>query len=348
MKFSIASSEGGRPSADAVVLPYFKQEKTAVSAFAKDAWDQKFLSMLEGDFKGSLAEILFSYYGDGSEKKVILLGLGCEKECDGAALRNALSSLAKFCRKGKIGTVNLFLPESVLEEESKMQAVLDGLSMANYSYDSLKRDTLKENPSFFLKEVFLMEAPQKWRTLIERHALVINGVNLAQDLVNGNADDVRAAKFVEVAKGIAKRYPNTTCTILGKKELEKEKMNLILAVNQASTVDPALVILEYMGDPSSKDLTALVGKGITYDTGGLNLKPTGGIETMKTDMGGAAAVLGTMQTLASLGIKKNVIGIIAAAENAISSKAYKPGDVYVSHNGKTVEITNTDAEGRLV
>jgi leucyl aminopeptidase len=109
-----------------------------------------------------------------------------------------------------------------------------------------------------------------------------------------------------------------------------------------------LILLHYKGDPKSKDLTAVVGKGITFDTGGLNLKPTGSIETMKCDMAGAAAVLGILKACQALKLKKNVIGVIAAAENAISAEAYKPGDVYISHSGKSVEITNTDAEGRLV
>ena len=125
-------------------------------------------------------------------------------------------------------------------------------------------------------------------------------------------------------------------------------MGLLLAVNRASSRDPTFMLIEYKGDPKAHDLTVLVGKGITFDTGGLNLKPTGSMESMKCDMAGAAAVLGVIQAAAALGIKKNITGVIAATENSIGSRSYKPGDVYCGYAGKSVEIGNTDAEGRLI
>ena len=135
---------------------------------------------------------------------------------------------------------------------------------------------------------------------------------------------------------------------MGKKQLEKEGFGLLLAVNRGSSCDPALIILQYRGQPHSNNNTVIVGKGITYDTGGLNLKVGVGMETMKCDMGGAAAVLGTMLAAATLGLKTNLTGVIATTENSIGPDSYKPGDVYTSYLGKTVEIGNTDAEGRLV
>ncbi len=125
-------------------------------------------------------------------------------------------------------------------------------------------------------------------------------------------------------------------------------MGLMLAVNRAAARDPAIVILEYRGDPNSKDLTAIIGKGITYDTGGLNMKPTGSMETMKCDMAGAASALGIARAAAQLKLKRNFIAVLAIAENAVGPHSFKPGDVVRSHSGKTVEIGNTDAEGRLV
>jgi leucyl aminopeptidase len=132
-----------------------------------------------------------------------------------------------------------------------------------------------------------------------------------------------------------------------KKRIEKEGMGLLLAVNQGSPREPVFIILEYKGDPRSKDHTVLVGKGVTYDTGGLDLKPSGSMLTMKSDMSGAAIVLGTMLTAVRLELKVNLTIVIAATENCIGSKSYKPGDVFRGYLGKTVEIGNTDAEGRL-
>jgi leucyl aminopeptidase len=145
-----------------------------------------------------------------------------------------------------------------------------------------------------------------------------------------------------------KEFSSVKSVILRKKELEKEQLGLLLAVNRGSHRDPALILLEYRGNPTSKELIGIVGKGITYDTGGLNLKPTGSMETMKCDMAGAAAVLGIIRTAASLKMKVNLVGVVATTENAIGPESYKPGDVYRSYSGKMVEITNTDAEGRLV
>ena len=137
-------------------------------------------------------------------------------------------------------------------------------------------------------------------------------------------------------------------TILEKKALEKEKMGLLLAVSRGSDVDPALIQLSYQGDSKSKKHIVLIGKGITYDTGGLSLKPTDGMLTMKCDMAGAATMLATVYTAAELGLPINVTALVPATENSIDGKSYKLGDVYRSMSGKTIEINNTDAEGRLV
>ena len=178
---------------------------------------------------------------------------------------------------------------------------------------------------------------------------MIDAVSLARDLVNGNADDVNVDAFKKMARDFEKKHASIKVTILDKKALEKEKMGLILAVGKAATTEPAVIILEYKGDPRSKEKTAIVGKGVTYDTGGLNIKVAGsGMETMKCDMAGAAAVMGIIQAAAALKLKVNLIGALAIAENAIGPSSYKPGDVFRGRTGKTVEITNTDAEGRLV
>jgi leucyl aminopeptidase len=346
MEFQIVSSSGKRKVADAIVLPYWEGKKKPTSASTEEILEKGFLSLVESDFTAKAGEILFSYHDKLPEKRVIFLGLGEKKEADKEQLRKAAALLTQFCIKKKISSLNFFVPEEADKEQ--LQAILDGFSMANYSFDALKRESLKDNSSTLLKKVFLFGVKKEMQSAIDRHHKLMESVNLVRDLVNGNADDVQAQSLALLAKDLAKKFPSIQCKVLGQKELEKEKMGLMLAVNRGADQDPCCIILSYFGDPSSKDLTALVGKGITYDTGGLNLKPTGSIETMRVDMAGAAAVLGTMQVIASLKLKKNVIGVIAAAENAIGPKSYKPGDVYISHSGKSVEISNTDAEGRLV
>jgi leucyl aminopeptidase len=171
---------------------------------------------------------------------------------------------------------------------------------------------------------------------------------LARDLVNDNADVVNSAFLEKTIKEIVKGIKNVSIEILNKKELKSKGLGLHLAVNQGSKNEPKLIIVKYKGNAQSKDYTALVGKGMTFDTGGLNLKPTGAIETMKMDMGGAAAVIGTLKNIVTLKPKKNVLFACGIAENVTGSLSYKPGDVITGYAGKSVEVANTDAEGRLV
>jgi leucyl aminopeptidase len=345
IQFQIAPAKGGRKSADVVIAAYWQGKKGPIAAFDRKSIGEEFLSLMEKDFTGKPSEVLLSYSVDVIEKKVLLLGLGEKKECDLQVLRKAFAMATQLCRKHKIAHVNVLFPQDVAEDF--LQGILDGFSMANYSFTALKKDTL-EDALPVLKKATFFGVKKESQSRIDRQEKVMESVDLVRDLVNGNADDVKAQDLASIAKEIAQKHRSIQCKVLKNKELEKEKMGLILAVNRGSSQEAACIILSYQGDPSSKDVTAIVGKGITFDTGGLNLKPTGGIETMRVDMAGAAAVLGILQTAASLKIKKNIVGVIAAAENAIGSRSYKPGDVYISHSGKSVEISNTDAEGRLV
>ncbi len=172
-------------------------------------------------------------------------------------------------------------------------------------------------------------------------------VNYARDLVNENAHIANPEFLAGQARAIA-RSGRMRAEILGEKEIAKKGLRLLGAVGQGSEYPPRLVVLEYRGNPGSKDVTAVVGKGITFDSGGQNLKPTGHIETMRLDMAGSAAVLAVMKALSALSPKINVTGVCALAHNAIGEHSYFPGDVYRAYSGATVEIISTDAEGRLV
>jgi leucyl aminopeptidase len=346
MQFQLVLENDKRKVADIAILPYWKEEKKMSPAFLKGAFSSEVLPLLEKDFTANCGELLFSYDVAGLEKKILLVGLGSRKESNSATLRKAYALVLQACRKKKLESLNLFLPQDL--DLFHVEAILDALSQANYSYDYLKRESLIKNPTSVVKKVNLVGARKDIEPLIKKMGLLMDGVNLTRDLVNGNADDVTPTYLVNLAKSLAKTYSSIEVKVLGQKELEKEKMGLMLAVNRGSNKEPALIIINYKGDPQSKDVTAIVGKGVTYDTGGLNLKPTGSMEDMKIDMGGSATVMGVMQACAALKLKKNVIGVIGSVENAIDANSYKPGDVFISHSGKSVEITNTDAEGRLV
>jgi leucyl aminopeptidase len=350
MHISSASSVKDRKNADVIVIPVFWQDKKKplIACDGKEFDPLTKFPLEEGDFHGKEGETLLLYRDQGKEKRVLLLGLGARKPCLPDALRRSYASAVKALCAKQIKSVNWLLPETdLMGRDMLCRAVFEGILMAGYTFDQLKGESPKEGSHSSLEKVCFCGLDKTDEALLKKTEVVIESVNFVRDLVNGNADDINIDTLKKIAKDFEKEYPHVKTTILDKKALEKEKMGLILAVGRAATREPALIVLEYKGNPNSKERVAIVGKGITYDTGGLNIKVSG-METMKTDMAGAAVALGIIRAASELKLKVNLIGVLAAAENAISSASYKPGDVYRSRSGKTVEISNTDAEGRLV
>lgn len=331
MKALLFPEKDKRDAADVLVIPFWKG---TLDCDVKDVQPV----LRSGDFKGDNGETHFVYPEGFKESKILLLGLGDKETND--FLRKAYASAVKAVRKVKAKSVNFILPEN-----ASLEAVLQGILLSNYAFDHLKGETLKDAPP--LLEKIGIIGSQDEATLKEIQTIV-DGVFFARDLVNGNADDITPARLGSEAKELEKISKNVNVTVFDRKWLEKEKMGLILAVGKGAEVDPVLIQATYTGNPSSKEQIVLVGKGVTYDTGGLSLKPTDAMLDMKCDMGGAAAVLGTLRVVAFLGLKVNVTALVPSVENALDSKSYKLGDVYRSYSGKTVEINNTDAEGRLI
>lgn len=320
MEFTRGSSQ-----ADLLVKTYWKEDKKKLSP------------SLANDFSANVGEIVFLYPEKGTEKRIALLGLGPKKEINAEKLRRAYGAIAKDAIKKKLTSLSLEVPDiEGLDEESLVAGIVEGILFANYSYTLLKSEAFKP-----LKKVALVNISKAAFDQIEYFETLFEGVNLARDLVNGDADEVVPAFLAETAKKLG------PATLLDRKKLIKEKMGLILAVSKGSKHEPFLISLDYNGNPKSKERTVLIGKGVTYDTGGLNIK-TNSMETMKADMGGAAAVLGAYYVAKKLKLKINLSVVVPTIENAIGSESYKPGSVYKSHSGKTVEIGNTDAEGRLI
>ncbi|MES2345095.1 MAG: leucyl aminopeptidase [Chlamydiota bacterium] len=330
-----------RKEADLIIIPYWKGKSHAEKASAfTDFDDIAKLPIAAGDFKGDEAEIMLLYPTKGKlEKRVLLVGLGNKEKISLETCRRSYAAVVKAAIKNKWKELNVIIPEA----KGMLEGVCEGLLLANYAFSKMKKESTE-----VVKKAALLGVDQKELTLCKKIGTVSSAVNFARDLVNSNADEITPQALAKFAKDLEKEFPKIKTTVFGKKEIEKHKMGLLLAVSRASRHDPAFIIIEYQGNPSSKKRSAIVGKGITYDTGGLNIKPTGSMETMKCDMAGAAAVLGTLRAAAELDLKANIVGVIAATENAISADAYKPGDVYISYLGTSVEIDNTDAEGRLV
>ncbi|NGX43548.1 MAG: Cytosol aminopeptidase [Chlamydiae bacterium] len=350
MDFTSISTLAQRKSADLLAVPFWKIKKGVQPAAELGKLKELLKVPLKtNDFKGKEGEVLIIYVDGQKESRIALVGLGEKKKISLEKLRRAYSKLAKSCLSKKVRDVNLLFPEiSNLEEQQTSLGIAEGMLLSNYVFDKLKKDSIKEEPTVLLRKAVLIGAGKKALAAAKNAADICLGVYFARDLVNSNADDVTPQTLGQHARSLAKKFKNVKATVFDKKRIVKEKMGLLLAVNRGSVRDPAFIILEYKGDPKSKDHTVVVGKGITYDTGGLNLKPTGSMETMKCDMSGAAVALGTIYAAATVKLKKNVTAVIPSTENSISAMSYKPGDVYTSYTGKTVEIGNTDAEGRLV
>jgi leucyl aminopeptidase len=344
MQLTHAENFSKRKSSDLLILPFWQGKKGEPACPMREFESAYRLPVRTGDFSGKEGEVCFVYRKGSKENRLLLLGLGKQEEFHAENLRRSYSAAAKACRKKKIRAISAALPEA---DSPMAAACVEGLLLANYAFDQLKSDILKEEPSV-LQKICLIGIDAAVLAECRRMQRLVEAVNFARDLVNGNADDVTPEMLADTALKLAKEFSSIKTTVFNKKRIEKEGLGLLLAVNKGSPREPRFILIEYRGNPDSSDTTAIVGKGITYDTGGLNIKPTGSMETMKDDMSGAAAVLGTLRAAAALRLKVNILGAIASTENAIGPTSYKPGDVYKSYAGTTVEISNTDAEGRLV
>lgn len=291
-----------------------------------------------GQFCGDHGELFPLIFG----KKVLLLaGVGAKSRLTMTTLRSIVRNALLSSWLKKIREVEIVVHE---QKDETVKAVIEAALIGTYAWEKYKTPD-KNDKTVAKKRVFLAAAPKREYA---QAATICEGVNLTRDLVNDNADTITSTYFEKTVRDLVKGTKNISLEVLNKKEMKKYGLGLHLAVNQGSNKEPKLIIVRYHGAAKDGDYTAIIGKGMTYDTGGLNLKPTGHIETMRQDMSGAAAVVGTLKNTLALDLRKNVIFACVMAENAIDALSYKPGDVIRGYSGKTVEIGNTDAEGRLV
>lgn len=350
MHIAIASLDA-RKKSDLLVIPFWKGKHHAEPAVDVASIKKRFTPILSlGDFLGKEGEVLLHYVSDEEEKRILFLGLGKQDEMTTEKLRRSYSSVTKLCHKNKLSNIAILVPTCKhLSREDLIRGLTEGLVCPNYVFTALKESSLKEDPVVLLEKITLLGANKQELAWAEHWALIFDSVNFARDLVNGNADDVTPQHLAAVARGLEKTGTHVKTTVFDKKRIAKEKMNLLLAVGRGSTNDPAFIIVEYKGNPKSTNHTVVVGKGVTFDTGGLLIKLRGtGMETMKSDMAGAAVALGVVHAASTLGLKVNVTAVVPSVENSVDANSYKPGDVYRGYGGKTVEISDTDAEGRLI
>lgn len=296
-------------------------------------------------FEGNLGETYFDLQT--KDNSTLFLGLGKIEELDVDSLRKAFYKAGKSLMKSKIESINIKLEKwNNLSLKDIALALSEGLLQSEYSFEKYLSEK-KTKPS--LKKVHLdVDENSKAEILqgIDESKNLIEGIFLTRELVNERAINMYPELLAKSAKDNLSGL-GVDVKIYGKKEIKDMGMKAFLAVAEGSEKEPKFIVMEYNGDPDSTEKLALVGKGITYDSGGYSLKPNSSMNTMFTDMAGSATVIGALKSIAKSKLKKNVVGIVAACENLISGGAYKPGDIIGSMAGKTIEVLNTDAEGRL-
>lgn len=346
MHISYVTDFDKRNKADALVIPFWETEKKAKIALSLHISPEVERALSSGDFLGKNGETAIVYLDNQPEKRVVLLGLGKEDLITEELLRIAYSKSVELCNKKKVLQLNLLVPNDLpLDENRSLRAIAEGVLLANYAFTKFKSD-LKDLS--LIEHLCVVGIEKKQSAIFEKAQAISTGIHMVRDLVNNNACEETPERLASVAMELEKLSPDFSVTVFDRKRAELENLNLFLAVAKGAAVEPRFIIVEYKGNPSSKEKTALVGKGITYDTGGLSLKPADSMLEMKSDMCGLATVLGILHVVASLKMKINIVAIMPATENAIGSHSYKPGDVYVGYNGTSVEVVNTDAEGRLI
>ncbi|HEY9897646.1 MAG TPA: leucyl aminopeptidase [Pantanalinema sp.] len=296
-----------------------------------------------GDFKPELNET-FPLYLQGDIKRLVLLGLGKRSELTLEKIRQAAGSGVKAANDLKASRAALAGLEWA-DTRALVQTVAEGAELALYAFDECRSAADKASLSHLT--LSLVAVTPEAEAALRKGRLLSEAVNWARTLVNRPGNKLTAtnlateATAMAVSRGLSSR-------VFGKKELQAMGFGCLLGVNAGSTEPPAFIVVEYMGGKPGDKPYALVGKGLTFDAGGLCIKPAGGMEEMKSDMAGAAAVLGTIRALSDLSVPVNVVALIASTDNMPGASAYRPGDILTSYKGLTVEVIDTDAEGRIV
>ncbi|MHC5614757.1 MAG: leucyl aminopeptidase [Nostoc sp.] len=313
--------------------------------------DQKFSGILkeliaEEEFKGKANTTIFTRVNAGSPvRKLILVGLGKPDALKPDTLRRASAAVARVGKKQKSKILGFSFPLWNNDPATTAQAIAEGVELALYEDIRFKSEPVEDKGSQIETVDLLGFGGQE--AAITRANQIVSGVILARQLVAAPANAVTPITLAETAQAIATEH-GLQLQILEREDCEKLGMGAFLGVAQASDLPPKFIHLTYKPEGTPKKKLAIIGKGVTFDSGGLNIKGAGsGIETMKMDMGGAAATLGAAKAIAQLKPDVEVHFISAATENMISGHAMHPGDVLTASNGKTIEVNNTDAEGRL-
>jgi leucyl aminopeptidase len=346
-KIEISSQSGKDFTGDALVIPVFSGRERhrlplAISKVVRQVMD-------EGDFKADLAEIVPLHHPNGVKdcRWMLLVGLGDEEKVTLNKIRKAVGTAVRHCLKKGWKSLGMLTPStSNIEQDEVQMAVLEGALLADYDFSAYRSKPEAKR----IERVELFTNSDDVRKTRRRQPMIEIGIeanHLVRDLVNTPAADLYPETFAARAKALATEN-KVAVDVISPEELEKDGFRALLAVGKGSSHSPRVVKLDYTPTEKPKKHVVLVGKGLCFDSGGLSLKDATNMESMKDDMAGAAVVIATTIACAKAGIPVKVTGICGLVENMPGCSACKPGDILRSRSGKTIEVLNTDAEGRLV
>jgi leucyl aminopeptidase len=352
MKFSTRAASLDRLHTDCVWLPVTGGKQLSAGGQAIDAATDGAISaaLATGDLPAKAGSTLLVRL-DGDIRRALLVSLGDADEVSEKSWNEAVR--AAFRAAGTLAAddaASLLHEASVAKRSTgwKLHSqVMAGREFA-YRFDQMKSKPERQPVRPSRLTLLVTRAETDAASVAVHQAIALaNGVELARDLGNLPGNVCTPAYLADTAKKLGREF-DLKVEVLGEKQMQALKMFSLLAVGQGSEQPPKLIVVRYQGASSKQAPVALVGKGITFDTGGISLKPAAEMDEMKYDMCGAASVLGTLRAVAEMKLKINLVGVIAAAENMPSGRAVKPGDIVTSMSGQTIEVLNTDAEGRLV
>lgn len=356
MEFTVKSGNPEKQRTACLVLGVYESRRLTPAAEQFDSACGGYLGNLlrRGDLEGKLGQSLLLFnVPEALCERVLLVGCGRERELDDRRFRQILHHTATALNDSGATEATVYLTDLAVKSRDlhwKLRQSIEAVEEALYRFDALK--SKKDAPRRPLRRIILSVPHRRELAaaeLVVREGIaIVSGVNFAKDLGNMPPNHGHPTWLAEQALALTAEFPTLQVQILDEAEMAQLGMNALLAVSQGSAQSAKLIRLDYrQGSPEQKPY-ALVGKGVTFDSGGISLKPGEGMDEMKFDMCGAASVLGTLRACAELQLPLNVIGLMPTVENMPGSQATRPGDIVTSLSGQTIEILNTDAEGRLI
>ncbi len=353
MEFSIKSDRPERVRADCIVVGVFDPRKLSAAGAALDRVSRGYLSgiLKQGDMDGKAGSTLLLHHVPGiAAGRVLLVGLGQAGDFGDSAFRKAVGKAVQAVAGTGVSDAVLCLTADVKQRDSAWRASQAAMIASDVSYRFDRMKSKRAAPRGLRRLTLLVSERAQLRAAaaaLGQGAAIAHGVSLAKDLGNLPANVCTPAYLAGAARALARKF-KLDVKVLERRDMAKLGMGALLSVARGSVEPPKLIVLRYQGAGRGQKPVALVGKGVTFDTGGISLKSPAEMDEMKFDMCGAASVLGTLQAIAEMKLRLNVVGIIPATENMPGGNATKPGDIVTSMSGQTVEILNTDAEGRLI